>query len=351
MPKVVRNDAGVDEWVFQGQTTSTPFGMAATVGWPREEWGFNPGALLRAAAGLLRRARAGARHERQRRARVDELPDDGRVQRPHLHRGRRQGDRARHAPGVQRLGDRRVVRRLPRPLHPAGHRADVGRRPRRRGGAPSRRRRAAGRSASSRRRTSQGFPSFLSGYWDPMLQAHLRREHGAVAAHRRRVRGHPAPAGGADRPPHGAGVPDQRHHRAGPALRSDAAPVPRPARSRSPRAGSAGSRSTSTASTATSRTRAGCTTATTSAASCPSEVFREHILACYITDPSGLLLRDRIGIDIIAWECDYPHTDTTWPRVAGVRLERAPGRRVLRRGDPQDHLGERVPVLRRGRRG
>jgi predicted TIM-barrel fold metal-dependent hydrolase len=45
----------------------------------------------------------------------------------------------------------------------------------------------------------------------------------------------------------------------------------------------------------------------------PSEVFRDHILACYITDPSGLRLRDRIGIDIIAWECDYPHTDTTWP--------------------------------------
>jgi predicted TIM-barrel fold metal-dependent hydrolase len=45
----------------------------------------------------------------------------------------------------------------------------------------------------------------------------------------------------------------------------------------------------------------------------PSEVFREHILACYITDPSGLLLRDRIGVDGIAWECDYPHTDTTWP--------------------------------------
>ncbi|MGH2820080.1 MAG: amidohydrolase family protein, partial [Actinomycetota bacterium] len=45
----------------------------------------------------------------------------------------------------------------------------------------------------------------------------------------------------------------------------------------------------------------------------PSEVFREHILACYITDPSGLELRHRIGIDIITWECDYPHTDTTWP--------------------------------------
>ena len=24
-------------------------------------------------------------------------------------------------------------------------------------------------------------------------------------------------------------------------------------------------------------------------------------------------MRDRIGIDVIAWECDYPHTDTTWP--------------------------------------
>ena len=45
----------------------------------------------------------------------------------------------------------------------------------------------------------------------------------------------------------------------------------------------------------------------------PSEVFQDHILACYITDPSGLLLRDWIGIENIAWECDYPHTDTTWP--------------------------------------
>jgi hypothetical protein len=45
----------------------------------------------------------------------------------------------------------------------------------------------------------------------------------------------------------------------------------------------------------------------------PSDVFREHILACFITDPSGLDARYRIGMDIIAWECDYPHTDTTWP--------------------------------------
>jgi predicted TIM-barrel fold metal-dependent hydrolase len=45
----------------------------------------------------------------------------------------------------------------------------------------------------------------------------------------------------------------------------------------------------------------------------PSDVFREHFLACFITDPAGLKLRHEIGVDVIAWECDYPHTDTTWP--------------------------------------
>src|SRR3982074_1149896 len=42
-PKVVRNDEGIDQWHFQGEASNTPFGMAATVGWPKEEWGFNPG--------------------------------------------------------------------------------------------------------------------------------------------------------------------------------------------------------------------------------------------------------------------------------------------------------------------
>jgi predicted TIM-barrel fold metal-dependent hydrolase len=45
----------------------------------------------------------------------------------------------------------------------------------------------------------------------------------------------------------------------------------------------------------------------------PSDVFREHSLACYVTDPTSLRLRQEIGIDIIAWECDYPHSDSFWP--------------------------------------
>jgi hypothetical protein len=43
-------------------------------------------------------------------------------------------------------------------------------------------------------------------------------------------------------------------------------------------------------------------------------VFREHFLTCFIDDATGIALRDRIGIRNISWECDYPHSDTTWPR-------------------------------------
>jgi predicted TIM-barrel fold metal-dependent hydrolase len=47
----------------------------------------------------------------------------------------------------------------------------------------------------------------------------------------------------------------------------------------------------------------------------PSEVFREHILTCFIADPIGLRLRDEIGIDNICWEQDYPHSDSSWPKA------------------------------------
>ncbi len=47
----------------------------------------------------------------------------------------------------------------------------------------------------------------------------------------------------------------------------------------------------------------------------PSEVFREHFLTCFIADPVGIVLRDMIGIDNIAWECDYPHSDSSWPEA------------------------------------
>jgi predicted TIM-barrel fold metal-dependent hydrolase len=48
----------------------------------------------------------------------------------------------------------------------------------------------------------------------------------------------------------------------------------------------------------------------------PSEVFRERFLTCFIADPIGIKLRHDIGIDNISWECDYPHSDSSWPAAA-----------------------------------
>jgi len=47
----------------------------------------------------------------------------------------------------------------------------------------------------------------------------------------------------------------------------------------------------------------------------PSEVFRRQIVSCFFEDPVGVELRHRIGIDMITWECDYPHSDSTWPEA------------------------------------
>jgi hypothetical protein len=42
-------------------------------------------------------------------------------------------------------------------------------------------------------------------------------------------------------------------------------------------------------------------------------VFKDRVLTCFIDDYTGLRLRYDIGIENIAWECDYPHSDCTWP--------------------------------------
>ena len=45
----------------------------------------------------------------------------------------------------------------------------------------------------------------------------------------------------------------------------------------------------------------------------PAELFKDHIFGCFIQDEYGLANRDKIGVDQIMWECDYPHSDSTWP--------------------------------------
>jgi predicted TIM-barrel fold metal-dependent hydrolase len=53
----------------------------------------------------------------------------------------------------------------------------------------------------------------------------------------------------------------------------------------------------------------------------PSELFRRRFVLCFIDDSAGLALRDRIGVDLMTWECDYPHSDSTWPRSPEVLWE------------------------------
>lgn len=53
----------------------------------------------------------------------------------------------------------------------------------------------------------------------------------------------------------------------------------------------------------------------------PSELFRRNFLGCFITNPSSLFLLERIGEEAVAWECDYPHSDSTWPDSPEILFE------------------------------
>ena len=46
----------------------------------------------------------------------------------------------------------------------------------------------------------------------------------------------------------------------------------------------------------------------------PSQVFLEHVWVCFIDDQAGIEFRHKIGIDNMLWECDYPHSDSSWPQ-------------------------------------
>jgi predicted TIM-barrel fold metal-dependent hydrolase len=46
----------------------------------------------------------------------------------------------------------------------------------------------------------------------------------------------------------------------------------------------------------------------------PSQVFDEQVVVCFIDDPVGVEMRHKMNIDMVCWECDYPHSDSTWPQ-------------------------------------
>jgi predicted TIM-barrel fold metal-dependent hydrolase len=65
----------------------------------------------------------------------------------------------------------------------------------------------------------------------------------------------------------------------------------------------------------------------------PSELFKQRIISCFIDDPHGVQSRERIGVDWMTWECDYPHSDSTWPKSPEiVHAQMA--------GVPDDHVNK-----------
>lgn len=310
-PKFVRNDEeGVDQWVFQGEATSTPFGMAATVGWPAEEWGFHPGAFSELRPGCF------DIHERVRDMNANGVlasmcfPTMAGFNARTFTEG---GDKDLSFRMLQAYNDWHLEewcgaypgRFIPLGIVPVWD-VDLA-------VAEVHRLGRKGFRAISFLEAphADGWPSFLSGYWDPMLAAVIE-ENLVLCLH----------IGGSQKLIQLAPEAPIDHHIVLPAQATTLTAQDLlfgPTLRRFPELKVALSEGgigwipfylERADRHFTNQTWIG----NDFGGKLPSEVFREHILACFITDPAGLKLRHEIGIENIAWECDYPHTDTTWPR-------------------------------------
>ena len=109
-PRVVTDENGFQQWWY-GDKQGRNLGLNAVAGKPPEMFNVNPQRYDEMRPGLLRRARAGARHVGRRSARRAQLPELDRLLRPGAERGPRSRRQPRHDQGLQRLARRRVVRR------------------------------------------------------------------------------------------------------------------------------------------------------------------------------------------------------------------------------------------------
>lgn len=50
----------------------------------------------------------------------------------------------------------------------------------------------------------------------------------------------------------------------------------------------------------------------------PSELFKRNMYGAFVDDEVGLELRDRLGVDRILWESDFPHVESMWPNSQQV---------------------------------
>jgi predicted TIM-barrel fold metal-dependent hydrolase len=69
----------------------------------------------------------------------------------------------------------------------------------------------------------------------------------------------------------------------------------------------------------------------------PSQLYRGHVFGCMLDDTVGMELRDRIGVDQILFESDFPHADSKFPTT------RAYAEKLL--ADVSDHDAHRMVEL------
>ncbi|MET1039399.1 MAG: amidohydrolase family protein, partial [Acidimicrobiales bacterium] len=50
----------------------------------------------------------------------------------------------------------------------------------------------------------------------------------------------------------------------------------------------------------------------------PSTYYYRQVYGCFFRDRHGLDALDKVGVDNITFETDYPHTDSTWPNTLAV---------------------------------
>jgi len=47
----------------------------------------------------------------------------------------------------------------------------------------------------------------------------------------------------------------------------------------------------------------------------PTQIFKDHLLVCFIKETVGPELISHFNLDNVCWESDYPHSDSTWPNA------------------------------------
>jgi predicted TIM-barrel fold metal-dependent hydrolase len=82
----------------------------------------------------------------------------------------------------------------------------------------------------------------------------------------------------------------------------------------------------------------------------PSTYYYRQVHSCFFKDPVGVSVLDRVGIDNVMFETDYPHQDGTWPQsreAAALQFGHLPQDQIdkIARGNAIKLLGLELPDL------